>query len=395
MSESETAHPGTPKHIIGYLAGELASEELFRRLDDAAPMLTRINYAFGLIGPDGRAVLGQPEQDIKRAFPGDEDATDDLRGAFRQLRLLKERHPHLQIVISMGGWGGSGGFSDAAATEEGRRELAASTIELFLTRWPGVFDGIDIDWEYPVHGGLPENGYRPEDRRNCTLLFEEFRRQLDDLGQENGRYYPLTAAIPAGKALPTSTFELREIAQILDLVNVMTYDISGSAKSGITNFNAALGSSESDPRMSEEARYQNVAGTVTAFLQEGVPREKLVVGMPFYGRGYTGVPPSNHGLYQSFRDGRAAQYHEIVAEYLPTYERHWHDEAEVPWLYNPDTGIMLSYDDPESIGRKATFITNQRLGGAMFWELTGDDDQWSLLTAIAERLHSTNADTAT
>src|SRR5690606_25121747 len=120
---------------------------------------------------------------IERPFPGDGGGKDGLRGVLRQLQLLKERHPHLRTLISLGGWGGSWGFSEMAATEEGRRAFVESAIELFLLRWPGVFDGIDIDWEYPVHGGLPENGYRPEDKRNCTLLFEEFRRQMDELGE--------------------------------------------------------------------------------------------------------------------------------------------------------------------------------------------------------------------
>jgi chitinase len=125
-----------------------------------------------------------------------------------------------------------------------------------------------------------------------------------------------------------------------------------------------------------------------AFLEEGVPRDTLVVGMPFYGRGFTGVPGTNHGLYQSFTGTVSANYHTIVSDYLPTYQRHWHEEAEVPWLYHPGSGTMLSYDDPESIGRKAGYIKEQGLGGAMFWELSGDDAESSLLNAIASRLRS-------
>lgn len=380
--------PSTPasKRIIGYLAGELADEHLIMALDRAADHLTHINYAFGLIGPDGRAVLGDPDADIARPYPGDDGGPDGLRGNFRQLQMLKARHPHLRTLISMGGWTGSGPFSDAASTAEGRHTLAASCIELFLLRWPGVFDGIDIDWEYPVHGGLPDNSYRPEDRRNGTLLFEELRRQLDDAGTTTGQRYLLTAALPAGKALPTTTFELGEITSILDWINVMTYDISGSEEAGITNFNAPLHASRTDPRTSDEHRYQNVAGTVMAFEEEGVPREQIVVGMPFYGRGFTGVPEINQGLYQPFTGTMSARYHTIVSDYLPTFERHWHEEAEVPWLYDPESRTMLSYDDPESIGRKADYIKAEGLGGAMFWELSGDDTEWSLLRSIASRL---------
>lgn len=373
--------------VIGYLSGWTV-EELLPRLDTAAGMLTHINYAFGLVGTNGLATIDDVEAATTRPFPGDEGGPDGLRGNFRQLQLLKQRHPHLRTLISMGGWGGSRGFSDMASTAEGRERFVASAIELFLTRWPGVFDGIDIDWEYPVHGGLPDNGYRLEDKRNCTLLFEEFRRQLDGLGTSpEGEPYLLTAAIPAGRGLPMSTFELREIGGILDFVNLMTYDINGSGRSGITGFNAALRPTSDDPRGDEDARYGNVEGTVETFLGEGIPRENLVVGMPFYGRGYRGVPAENGGLYQPFGEPNiTADYRAIVAEYLPRCERHWHEEAGVPWLYCAEDGMMMSYDDPESLRGKAEYVVAEGLGGAMFWELKCDDDQWSLLSAVSGAL---------
>jgi GH18 family chitinase len=121
------------KRIIAYFFGWNADERQIAMLDQAAPPLTHINYAFGLIRPDGRAILGNQEAEIERAYAGTDDGPDGLRGNFRQLQLLKERHPHLRTLISMGGWTGSGGFSDACATADGRRELASSCIELFLT----------------------------------------------------------------------------------------------------------------------------------------------------------------------------------------------------------------------------------------------------------------------
>lgn len=376
----------TARRIIGYFNGEVASEEQIAKLRRAAPLLTHVNYAFGLIDEHNRAIPGSPDTDVAHRYAGDDAADDDLRGNFGQLRHIKEDHPHLRTFISIGGWTGSGRFSDAAATPERRREFVASCIELFLTRWPGVFDGIDIDWEYPVCCGLPENRYRPEDRHNCTLLFQEFRSQLDELGARTGRHYPLTAALPAGRDLPRRTFEIGEIARILDWINLMTYDISGSADSGITNFNAALHPAPDDPRESDERLHQNVSGTVATFLEEGVPHDRLVVGMPFYGRGFTGVPATNHGLFQPFDGMMAARYHEIVRDTLPSSERFRHAEAGVPWLYDAASSTMMSYDDPESIRRKAAYIREHRLGGAMFWELSGDTDDLALLTALREGL---------
>ena len=366
------------KRVIGYYAGWTAKSKGYTPADIPADMLTHINYAFGLIGDDHRAILQDAEADIGQAAA---DGAAELGGNFAALRALKERHPHLKTFISMGGWTGSGGFSDAVATADRRREFVASCIELFLTRWPGVFDGIDIDWEYPYCCGLPENGYRPEDVRNCTLLFEELRRQLDVLGQSTGERYLLTAAIPAGKKLPTECFELRESAQILDWINLMTYDMNGSGSSGLTNFNAPFAMAANEPNP-EERQYWNVEGTVRVFLEEGVPRDQLAIGVPFYGRGFTGVPNVNNGLYQSFTEGMGGDYRTIKHEYLPKYQRFWHPEAQVPWLYDPESKTMLSYDDPDSIRRKADYVRAEGLGGIMIWELSDDDEETSLLAAI-------------
>jgi chitinase len=378
--------PSSPRRIVGYYASWTANSKNFPPADIPADKLTHVNYAFGLIDEDGLAMLGDAETDIGQPYPGDSDDPAALRGTFHQLALLKERHPHLKSMISMGGWSGSGRFSDAVATEEKRRAFVASCIELFLTRWPGVFDGIDIDWEFPVCCGLPENSYRPEDRRNCTLLFEELRHQLDALGAATGERYLLTAAIPAGREIPVASFELREAGQILDWVNVMTYDMTGSHRGGVTDFNAPFAESSGDPSVPRWKRFSSVVGTIDFFLDEGVPRDKLVVGVPFYGRGFTGVPANNDGLYQPFTGTISTDYHTITSDYLAAYQRFRHPEAEVPWLYDPASGTMLSYDDPESIGRKTDYVIAEGLGGIMFWELSGDDKESSLLTAISSRL---------
>ncbi len=113
------------------------------------------------------------------------------------------------------------------------------------------------------------------------------------------------------------------------------------------------------------------------------------MGGPFYGRGWQGVASANNGLFQTHSgvpqgtwEPGNFDYDDIKDNYLPTYTRYWHDEAQVPWLYNPATGIMISYDDPESLGIKSQYIVDNNFGGMMFWELSGDDDQSSLLTSI-------------
>ncbi|MFL5760694.1 MAG: glycoside hydrolase family 18 protein [Thermomicrobiales bacterium] len=367
--------------IIGYYAGWTRKSKGFTPLDIPAEKLTHINYAFGLIDENNRAMLMDDEADA--------GGGDELGGNFLDLQLLKAQHPHLKTLISMGGWTGSGRFSDACATPNRLHDFVASCLELYLTRWPGVFNGIDIDWEYPVCCGLPDNSVRPEDKRNCTLLFAELRRQMDELATTTGQRYLLTAAIPGGQYLPTTCFELKEIAEILDWINVMTYDLSGSRESKITNFNAAFAPSQSDPSPAHTREYHNVVNSLNVFEEAGVPREQLVAGVPFYGRGFAGVPNVNNGLYQSFAEetrDNYGDYRSIKAQYLPTYKRFWHPDAAVPWLYDADSGRMISYDDPESIGNKAAYVRDNGYGGIMIWELSDDDEESSLLTAINSSL---------
>jgi chitinase len=375
--------------IIGYYAGWTRKSKNFTPLDIPAEKLTHINYAFGLIDEQNRAVLMDAEADIGQTDPSAGDHVEELGGNFLDILRLKDRHPHLKTLISMGGWTGSGRFSDACATPDVLRKFVASCIELYITRWPGVFDGIDIDWEYPVCCGLPENSVRPEDKRNFTLLFAELRRQLDELTTTTGQRYMLTTAIPGGQYLPMTCFELKEIAEIADWINIMTYDLNGSGESGITNFNAAFGPSQSDPSPEHTRRYHNVLNTLEVFEEAGVPKEQLVVGVPFYGRGFAEVPDVNNGLYQPFTGGLGENYgayHSIKAEFLPSFKRYWHPEAKVPWLFDAGSRRMISYDDPESIGNKAAYVREHGYGGIMIWELSDDDEQSSLLSAIGDHL---------
>ena len=130
-----------------------------------------------------------------------------------------------------------------------------------------------------------------------------------------------------------------------------------------------------------------------------MPADKIVLGVRFVGTGWQGVAPTNDGLYQ--KDSGAAPgtwdlpgatpsgsfgYQDIEDNYLPSYTRRWDREAQVPWLYNADTGIMISYEDPESLTAKANYVLSNQLGGAMIWELAADDDQHTLVNTIAAAL---------
>jgi chitinase len=364
--------------VVAYLASWGVRSKGTRIAELPGHRLTHVIYAFANVGADGVMALEDPCLDAGRCGGG--TATS---GNFGQLRALKDRYPHLKVLVAIGGWTRSVNFSDAALTPEARQRFAQSGIELFLRGWPGLFDGFDIDWEYPVFGGAKENVVRPEDRQNFTLLLAELRRQLDAEGARDGRRYLLTAATAAGPRLIAS-LEIDRVAALLDWFNVMTYDYhSGSA---IAHFNAPLHAAPDDP-----TPFYNVDSTVALYQRGGVPARKIVLGVPFYGRAYGGVHGANGGLFQPATPpprewATGLDYRQIAARNLTAqgFTRFWHPDALVPWLHNDSLGVFISYDDAESIARKADYVREQGLGGIMIWEIGGDDG--TLIEAITRRL---------
>jgi chitinase len=369
--------------VVGYFVSWAVYDRDFHVVDIPAEKLTHINYAFANISDAGEIVLGDPYADIDKFYPGDSWDQGALRGNFHQLQILKAAHPHLKTLISVGGWSWSGKFSDVALTEQSRQKFAKSCVD-FITQYG--FDGVDIDWEYPVSGGK-EPG-RPEDKINYTLLLEELRNQLDVQGIADGKHYLLTIASPAAEAT-CNNIELDTIYQYLDWINLMAYDYNGGW-SQLTNFNAPLYHHPDDP-MGEKS---NVNYTVGAYLASGVPADKLVMGVPFYGIGWSGVPNVNNGLFQpvggrpkgTWEEGMF-DYWDIKDNYIGNgYTRYWSSDSKVPWLYNPQSGIMISYDDPESLGIKAQYVEGNNLGGVMIWELSSDDGNDSLINGLTNNL---------
>ena len=280
------------------------------------------------------------------------------------------------MLVSFGGWGGSKNFSDMAATPEMRGRFAQSFIDTFLRAYPGVFDGIDLDWEYPMGGGMQGNGARAEDRTNFTALIEELRQRFDAFSPT--KHLLITAAIPAGQ-MHTRRYEVDRIGQLLDFVNLMSYDYHTGER--LAQYNAPLDSPPDDPSPS-----LNIKQSVAAWTAAGIPADKLVIGVPFYGYGYYA-----EGRFQAVErpaDADSAskawtgalRYKTVVNAAAAGFERHWDDVAHVPWLYNANTHVFITYDDAQSLGDKAAYVRAQHLGGIMIWELSGDDG--SLLPAI-------------
>lgn len=350
-----------PKKVVGYFAAWAAYSGFTPDKLDAGK-LTHINYSFANIGSDNKIAMGYPDID-----PGN----------FTKLNALKQKNPGLKTLISVGGWSWSGRFSDAALTDVSRTAFADSCVD-FIVKYG--FDGIDIDWEYPVSGGLATNTRRPEDKRNFTLLLKKLREKLDARTQTDGRKYLLTIAGASGTWYIDNT-ELGLLHPYIDYANIMTYDIHGTWDA-YTDFNAPLYSSTDN-----SAQYQwSVDQSVNAWLNAGFPASKLVMGIPFYGNKYNYAGKTNNGLYQSFSGGNSVSYATIASNYLNAegYVRYFHQQSMVPWLFNGST--FISYDDAQSIGLKAQYVKNKNLGGAAIWELSQDPDK-VLLSALYKGLY--------
>jgi chitinase len=366
--------PASKKNIIGYYTGwSTYSGRQIAELD--AAKLTHINYAFANIGADLRIALGDSYADVEKVFQGD-TATDKFHGNFNQLVKLKAKFPHLRTLISIGGWSWSERFSDVALTDASRTIFADSAIA-FIVQYG--FDGIDIDWEYPVSGGEADNVKRPEDKQNFTLLMQKLREKLDAQGAKDGRRYLLSMAGAAGTYY-TNNVELGKLQQYADFINIMSYDFHGlwDAKTG---FNAPLFKDPNSPY----AWDTSVSDAVQLYLQAGVPAAKLNMGIPFYGHKYNQVASDNSGLYQSFSGGSDVTYSQAAALLAGQgYTRYWHADAKVPYLF--DGSSWISYEDPESIGYKADYAIDQGIAGTMVWSLGMDTSDHRLLQALHDGL---------
>ena len=332
-----------------------------------ATKLTHVNYAFAGIRTDLKITMGYPDKDPDN---------------FRMLNDLKKKNPELKTLISIGGWDGSGRFSDAALTDTSRTVFAESCVE-FVKKYG--FDGIDIDWEYPVSGGLPGNSSRPDDRHNFTLLLQKLREKLDEQGAADNRHYLLTMAAGAGSTYPKN-IELSQVQKYLDYATIMTYDIHGMWDSHTDLLAPLYDNTDDSPQYKSSAD-----SSIKIWENSGFPMNKLIMGIPFYGYQYSSVRNSNQGLYGTFSGAKPINYSVIEKNYLNQkgYIRYFHSQSKVPWLYDGST--FISYEDPESIGIKASYIKSKGLGGAMIWELSQDPDR-VLLNALYNDLYPDSSD---
>lgn len=359
--------------------------------DVPAESLTHLVYEHIGISDNGQCESLDEWADVNYPYPGDTNF-DRLKGNFRQLQRLKERNPNLRLLMSIGGWEVSSNFSSIAGDENARIRLARSCIS-FMREYD--FDGIVIDWRYPVEGGRTVGS--PDDYDTYPLLLSDFRGQMDYWQEEDEYLYTLAITAPATPDL-LQHYWMDEIAPRVDFVNLMAFSFEGTW-SEIAAHHSPLYVSDSDPRNAEAQIDYTVSGAVETALDLGLPSSKIVLGVAFFGQSWQGVRPNNlFGLFSpvvGVPNGTREQgrlYYQDLANFFTSnnYVRYFDASAGVPWLYNENAGIAISYEDVESLRIKSGFVQRLDLAGMAVWELSYDDDQNTLVSELYRFLNGTN-----
>jgi chitinase len=376
-----------------------------------ADKLTHLMYAFANVSTPPACAFADTWADYQDPglpsvsgvpYPG------PLYGNFAAIQQLEQLHPNLHVLISIGGASATNAanFSAAASTPAGRQALAASCIDMFIQgniapgiTAPGLFDGINIDWEFPT----------ATDTHNFTALLQEFRNQLTQLSAATGKHYYLSFDGPAGSE-NYIYIDLAEAAKPVDFITIDGYDYAGSWDTQ-TNDASSLFDSSQDPEFGQGLA---INATVNAYLKAGVPPSKYTMGVPLYGAGWTGVPNVNHGLYQNstgpspvpLANGTGictdlsgntpgcdplltlgqATYSTLVNLMANGYSSYFDPQRVAVSLYDPTLGTFYTFDNPLTAMLKMKYVNTKvpgGLGGAYVWAVKDDDANGTMVKTMA------------
>lgn len=293
--------------------------------------ITHINYAFGGVAKDFSTL------------------EIDNVSRLENLVKLKSKSPKLKICLSVGGWG-RGNFSEMAASDEYRKAFAADCAKKVKSL---NIDGIDIDWEFPINSSAGISA-SPNDKANFTLLMKDLREALG-----KGKLLTLATVCSA------QYIDFNDILPYIDFVNIMAYDMASAPY-----HKAPLYRTDANGKVSPYVGYMTVDESVEAHLKAGMPAEKLVLGMPFYGHGNG----KDYDGYVDYRDNKGPK---------AGHQELWDEIAKVPYYANAQGKLLLGFDNVRSIREKCNYIKEKGLKGGMYWDYGADNDAGDLSKAVA------------
>jgi chitinase len=386
----------------------------------SAAKLSHLIYAFGNVqkpsSPSGLCYVADAWADYQtpylRPVNGIPD-TGNLHGNFSELKKLKSLYPNLKVLISLGGYNEANrqAFVTASGTASGRQALVASCINMFVNGNVGndvngnpvvaanVFDGFNIDWEFPTSA----------DKQNYTLLLTEFRNQLNTLGQQTGKHYIMSFDGPAGSD-NYSNIDLYAASCQVDFITIDGYNYAGSWEA-LTNHGSPMWDYQTNPWYGQGLY---IDYTESAYIAAGVPESKYIMGLPLFAAGWGGVPNINHGKYQNSTapspvpnangvglcskwDGSVPGCDPLLTPGLATYNtaenllshgftRYYDSNRDAVYLYNASSQIWYTFDDSSTVSVKTGYINELGLGGAFVWALKGDDANGTMVKTLATGL---------
>ncbi|KAK7211127.1 hypothetical protein V2G26_018305 [Clonostachys chloroleuca] len=331
--------------------------------------ISHLLYAFMNVRADGTVFSGDTYADYEKHYPGDrwDDSGTNAYGCVKQLFKLKQANRQLKVILSIGGWTWSSNFAAASSTEQTRTTFAKTAVEL-MKDWG--FDGIDIDWEYPTN---------EEEANNMVLLLQRVRDELDFYAKEHAHnhHFELSIAGPAGPQ-NFNKLKLDQLGRILDHINLMAYDYTGSF-SAFSGHQSNLFQSTKNPHITPFS----TKAAIDAYISGGVPPNKLIMGIPLYGRAFIG----SSGLGEPYTSVGGGSWENGIWDYkeLPkSGSSEFYDETSgATYSYDSKSQMLISYDTPDMTRKKIDYARSRGMGGTMFWEASGDKADADSLISIA------------